>query len=350
MPDGRIDGELRAVVAPGHAGTSDHDLLERPWPGTGVVVGVDDSLSFLGAVAWAAAEVDRRRLPLYLVQVPPPPAGPIPHQGTERRARALLRRARGVVGAVTPSAPVTIATVSGSVGPALVSYAAHARLLVVGSHRLDGPIQLAACRVLAAVTAHARCPAVVVPRKWAGSWASTPCTHPIIVGVDGFAGGERALASAAETADRRGVPLIPLTAGTGVSAGIAGGAGNDSCSQRSEEQKRGLITRRLASCQERYRGLRIEPLIVAANPVESLLEVARRAQLIVVGSRGPAAVPGVLLGSTSQTMLRSSPCAVVVLSPFTADPCAPSAPPCDEVTGRPRAQSGTATVRVRIPS
>ena len=51
MPDERIDGKPRAVVAPEHMNKSNHQRLERVWPATGVVVGVDGSRSVLGAVA-----------------------------------------------------------------------------------------------------------------------------------------------------------------------------------------------------------------------------------------------------------------------------------------------------------
>jgi nucleotide-binding universal stress UspA family protein len=236
---------------------------------------------------------------------------------------------------------------NGTVGPALVSYAAHARLLVVGSHRPGDPIPQSPNRILAEVTAHAECPAVVVPPKWTGSWASTPSTRPVLVGVDGSLAGERALAFATDAAMRLGVSLVPLTAGTDTAAALAR-AGNGSRCERSEELGRELITQRLAGYQERYPGLTIEPLIVVDNPVESLLEIGRRAQLIVVGSWGRAIEPRALVGSMSQMMLRHSPCAVVVLSPFTPRPSTVRAAPPPEVTVRLRSGKGTVTVHTRI--
>jgi hypothetical protein len=53
MPDERIEGKPRAVVAPGRLNMSDYQRLERVWPATGAVVGVDVSLSIRGAVGWA---------------------------------------------------------------------------------------------------------------------------------------------------------------------------------------------------------------------------------------------------------------------------------------------------------
>lgn len=227
MSDERIEGKPRAVMASGHMNKSDHQRLEWGWPATGVVVGVDGSLSVLGAVGWAAAEAARRRLPLNLVHVLPWTTGSSLDRTRIRygHAGASLHRARKAVTAVAPGVPVTTATVNGTVGPALVSYAAHARLLVVGSHRPGDPMSQAPNQIVGEVTAHAECPAVVVPPKWTGSWASTPSTRPVLVGVDGSLAGERALAFATDAAMRLGVSLVPLTAGADTAAALAS-AGN----------------------------------------------------------------------------------------------------------------------------
>jgi nucleotide-binding universal stress UspA family protein len=349
MPDERIEGTPRAVLASRQLNKSDPQRLRWGWPATGVVVGVDCSLSILSAVGWAAAEAARRRRPLNLVHVLPSTTESSPAQTRIRygHAGASLHWAREAVAAVAPGVPVTTATVNGTVGPALVSYAAHARLLVVGSQRPGDAIPQSPNRILGEVTAHAKCPAVVVPPKWTGSWASTPSTRPVLVGVDGSLAGERALAFATDAAMRLGVSLVPLTAGTDTAAALARAANGPRC-KRGEELSRELIAQRLASYQERYPGLTIEPLIVVDNPVESLLEIGRRAQLIVVGSWGRVAEPRAGVGSMSQMLLRHSPCAVVVLSPFTPHPSTVCAAPPPEVTVKLR--SGKDTVPVHTGS
>lgn len=114
-----------------------------------VVVGVDGSSSALAAVTWAAAEPARRDAELQLVEVP---------------------------------------------GPSLVSHAAGAALLVVGSNGPGGPIPLSVGRVLGEVTSRAGCPAVVVPGRRAGSSSTSGA---VLVAVDGDAESEGALAFAA---------------------------------------------------------------------------------------------------------------------------------------------------------
>jgi nucleotide-binding universal stress UspA family protein len=57
----------------------------------------------------------------------------------------------------------------------------------------------------------------------------------------------------------------------------------------------------------------VHPLAVAGSPAEVLVDIARDAELLVVGSRGRGAFTGLLLGSTSQRCAERSPCPVVVV-------------------------------------
>jgi len=309
MRDARSSGEPGAETAADAAGSPAAgvgvaELGEQPRPATGVVVGVDGSVSARGAVIWAAAEAARRGDALHLVEVLPPSTGPSEMgAGVPRgRARALLHRARGEAHTVSPTTPVTMATVQGRVGPALVSYAVHAGLLVVGSNGPGGPIPLSVGRVLHEVTTHAECPAVVVPATRAGSPAAAS-SRPVLVAVDGTTAGELALAFAAETAHRLAVPLVALTTGKGRHR-----------SRRGEEHE--LSTEEPARYQERYPGLTIESRDVTGRPEEYVLHAGRGAQLIVVSSLRPGAAAGSLVGWTRQ-LLFYSPCAVAVVSPRT---------------------------------
>lgn len=298
-------GAAAAVASPRRA-----DSVGRRPAATGVVVGVDGSLGVLGVAAWAGAEAARRAVGLHLVQVLPSSgeaaAGPEVPRG---RARALLHRAMGAVSLVVPEVAVSSATLHGSVGPALVSYAARAELLVVGTHRPGGPLPLMAGRALAHLSAYATCPVVAVPPRWAGSWPSTPSPRPVVVGVDSSTDGERALRFAAESAGRLGVPLIALT------ARHRSRDGYDHDDDHDRDAQRERIAAQLARCRERHPGVEIDHRTVEGTAAMSLLHAARRAQLVVVGSRGCRAAGGALLGSTGQTLLRESPCAVAMLAP-----------------------------------
>lgn len=268
----------------------------------GVVVGVDGSLDVLGAVAWAGAEAARRGVELHLVQVLPPVRDSGSRSGVARgRAGVLLHRALGAVGTVAPDVPINMAILHGSVGAALVSYAAQAQLLVLGADRAE-PVATSAGRVGVHVSTHASCPVVVVPPKWAGSWSPTPSPRPVVVGVDGSDGGERALWFAAESAVRLGVDLLAVAAESRFRIAPPDGP------------EREALVSQLAICRASHPGLTLKSRVVEAGAAAALVRAARDAQLVVVGSRGRGSAAGALLGPIGEELLRESPCPVVVLS------------------------------------
>jgi nucleotide-binding universal stress UspA family protein len=57
----------------------------------------------------------------------------------------------------------------------------------------------------------------------------------------------------------------------------------------------------------------IRPVVVEGNPAQALLDMAKGADLLVVGSRGHGGFTGALLGSVSQHVVHHSPCPVVVV-------------------------------------
>jgi nucleotide-binding universal stress UspA family protein len=57
----------------------------------------------------------------------------------------------------------------------------------------------------------------------------------------------------------------------------------------------------------------IRPVVLEGNPAQALLDMAKGADLLVVGSRGHGGFTGALLGSVSQHVVHHSPCPVVVV-------------------------------------
>ncbi|HEY6016712.1 MAG TPA: universal stress protein, partial [Gaiellaceae bacterium] len=60
-------------------------------------------------------------------------------------------------------------------------------------------------------------------------------------------------------------------------------------------------------------GVQVVQEVVAGPPVRALLEAARDADLLVVGSRGRHGFPGLLLGSVSQQVANHAACPVVIV-------------------------------------
>ncbi|HEY2195424.1 MAG TPA: universal stress protein [Actinomycetospora sp.] len=260
---------------------------------TGVVVGVDDSNSARAAVAWAAQAADRRGLALHLVEVLPAPGGAADEAGVPRgRARALLSRAKSIAHGISPDLVVTMHALSGRVGPALVDYATEASLLVVGSNGPGGPIPLSLGSVLGEVTTHCRCPVILVPAG--GRTRARTEDAPVLVALDDSPDGERALAFAADAAERRDVALRVLT------------------EQASDEDGP-----QLAQLRESHPGLEIRTETVTGPLEDELLGADASVQLIVAPSRRRGGVLG--SGWTGHFLPILCKCPVAVVSTMTRE-------------------------------
>src|SRR5262245_19025245 len=73
------------------------------------------------------------------------------------------------------------------------------------------------------------------------------------------------------------------------------------------------LAENLAGRAERYPGVPVWSHVVRGDPAAVLLEAARAAELLVVGSRGRGGFRGLLLGSVSWSVLHRSGCPVAVV-------------------------------------
>lgn len=135
-------------------------------------------------------------------------------------------------------------------------------------------------------------------------------TPPVLVGLDGGAGGEAALEWAVAEAVSLGAPVHAVTAWSWDARLLAavGGATAHSAARirdRQEDQIARVLHRLGASA------CRIETDLVEGDPASTLLALSGRARLLVVGSHGGTARSAV--GSVARACLRSAGCPVVVV-------------------------------------
>ncbi|GAA2740893.1 universal stress protein [Kitasatospora cinereorecta] len=133
----------------------------------------------------------------------------------------------------------------------------------------------------------------------------------IVVGVDGSPSSIDALRWAVEQAHAVGAVVEAVTAWQyPVSPGWTGTAAAD-------EYVLGIARKTLdsaiAEASDPEPPVRIGARVVEAGAVPALLEAARDAELLVVGSRGHGGFAGALLGSVSQHCVQHAPCPVVVV-------------------------------------
>ena len=133
----------------------------------------------------------------------------------------------------------------------------------------------------------------------------------IVCGVDGSPAGQRALRWALDEAQRRGCRLRALTAWSwdGLEAVAAASGPADARGHAERAQAKALA--------EAMGGMtnppQVEKQLVQASPSEALCTAGLDADLLVIGSHGHSPIHDVLVGSTSQRIIRHATCPVVVL-------------------------------------
>ena len=286
--------------------------------GRHIVAAVDGSQSALDAVRWAADEAVRRGMSLRLTHAVNIAA--IAYGGSfglpkdyfeamNQDGRTYLADAGSLARSLHPDLPVTTELIEGSPIPILVDASEQAALVVLGSRGVGGFTGILTGSTAVATIARAHCPVVVVRGD------QPDPAGPVVVGVDGSPTSESALAWAYEEASSRGSELVAVHGWTEFASENSYAFARqfivdwDVVQTRQEEQ----LAERLAGYGEKYPDVTVRRVVEGGRARQLLLDHARSAQLLVVGSRGHAELGGLLLGSTSQALIHHAPCPVLVV-------------------------------------
>ncbi|TMQ86467.1 universal stress protein [Actinomadura soli] len=273
-----------------------------------VVVGYDGTSESERALRWAVGEARLRRLPLTVCHAWrwPYPISYIDYEGVaivRRMGEHLLDHGVALARELAPSVTVRERLHDGGAGPALVHEGHDADLIVVGSHEPDEmPVGSTALRV----PAQADRPVLVVR-------SAARRDGLVVVGVDGSAGADAALAFGFEEAALRGWRLRAV-----YGCWEPGAAPDGDLSLFGDEDKLrrvcgALLERAVAPWRVKYPYVRATTSLVLRSPRETLLEAAQDANLTVTGARGTGAVETLTVGATSDALLKHAPCTVAVV-------------------------------------
>ena len=282
----------------------------------GIVVGADETAAGVAAARWALEEGALRGLPVTVVRAWADPVAlgygtgmaivtdlETFRRAAEGTAHDVLRMAGG-----TGGGPVaTTLAVQGRATEVLTRSSAGAALLVVGTRSAGALSRGVLGSVSASVLHHAHCPVVVVPEP------PEPATGQprVVVGVDHSPSSVHALGWAAEEAERRSWPLVPVLVREPAGlATTADGAPVDLA--RLEESERAALS---AAAHGHHPRLRVEPEVLTGHAAHALLEFSEPADLVVLGARGRGGFRSLLLGSTSTAVAEHARCPVVVIRP-----------------------------------
>ncbi|MFD3810432.1 universal stress protein [Rhodococcus sp. NPDC058639] len=292
-----------------------------------VTVGVDGSPPSERAVRWAAATAAGRGLTLHLVHavdfapaslLTPTPSAELPFfrpsqvfEWAEEDATALLSDAEEIARVIAPDVRVTTEIALTGSAKWLVELSHRSAMVVLGatgSTRL-GELLLGSTPV--AVVGHAACP-VVVAR---GAAPPIPDDRPVVVGLDGSALSEVAVEAAFAEASWRRVDLVAVHAWSDMRPGEVAASPHWFDPVAFEESEHALVSECLAGFGDRFPDVTVHRKIYVDGPRVHLTAWSEKAQLVVVGSRGRGGFAGLLMGSTSNTLLREAACPVMVVRP-----------------------------------
>ncbi|HEY5878450.1 MAG TPA: universal stress protein [Nakamurella sp.] len=284
-----------------------------------IVVGIDESEGARAAAQWAAKEAAQRHAALHLVSAYPTRIGTgvadvVPGLAHQDALKELQRQVQAELIEAHPGLKVTGIVAYEESIPLLLRESAHALMLVVATRGAGRLSHVALGSVAFGVASRAQLPVVVVRP---GIDLVEPC-GPVVVGIDGSPVSEKALGFAFEAASVHGTSLLA------VHAWDADRAFDPEAAQATvdrvtlddlAEVERVVLAERLAGWRERYPDVPVESTLLTEHAADGLERLSKKAQLVVVGSRGRNRFAGALLGSTSQYLIVHAASPVVVVRP-----------------------------------
>ncbi|MFE0512717.1 universal stress protein [Streptomyces sp. NPDC058964] len=287
--------------------------MSRPVDRRPVVVGVDPDPTRRTALAWAADEAARRRLPLRPVHVEGVPTGGVRrevppsweewNESLHAAGQQVLEQAADFVAARHPQVEVDTVLAEGDPVWVLREQSHDATAVVLGSRHLSRAQEVfGSASIAIPVMAHARCPVVVVPEP--EHTTQDPAYY--VVGVDGSEHSAAAVDFAFELAALRGAALRALYVWEAGPLRIFD-------EYAPQQEARRLLSEVMAGRHDRYPEVDLHHELVVGHPVQVLTDASAHALGLVVGTRGHGGFTGMLLGSVSQGVLHHARCPVIAV-------------------------------------
>ncbi|MBU3062387.1 universal stress protein [Nocardia sp. NEAU-G5] len=296
---------------------TEHLDSTRREPNPPILAAVDGSAASYKAATWAATDAALHGCGLHLVTSVSVPAGYGPGAmltGTDTdwlqvEGERIVTEATRIVRAAMPGAepPVTTEVSWSPDIPDLIERSRRVRTLALGSSGAGALRRGLVGSVTSAMVRHAHCPVAVIHYEQAAD--PMEVIQPVVVGVDGSPNSVPALVAAFEEASLRKVGLTAVHAWADTAVSYL----SMDWENAMRENEDMVLAESMAGWSERYPEVPVRRVVVRDRPVRALLEEAHGAQLVVVGSHGRGGFTGMLLGATSNALVHTVECPILVV-------------------------------------
>jgi nucleotide-binding universal stress UspA family protein len=276
-----------------------------------VVVGIDGSIGADEALHWAVGEATSRDGTLEIVSCWMYPAqfGSGPMTGLAKvfpeAARMLCAEAEARAVSFDVAVRTTTRALEAPPTAGLLEACQDAELLVVGSRGAGRFKSMVVGSVSQHCALHAGCSVLVAHPR-----ALPPPSrrHTVVVGFDGSEGATDALEYAVDEAVRLEARLEVVGA-----ARLPRAAPFSPRASATADHMRSVLHDASGIAAKLQPALRVTTVMAPEPAGAALVESSARADLLVVGSRGLGAVPGVLLGSVSRYCVSHAACTTLIV-------------------------------------
>ncbi|QPK94343.1 universal stress protein [Actinomyces sp. zg-332] len=285
-----------------------------------ILVGVDGSKESLNAVKWAASRVKKADARMHIICAYSLPSftpssleggyATIDDVSIKEGAQIVVDEA--VKLATEEGVEVTSSIEVGDPARILVELSNEVSMIVVGKSGTGGGI---ADRLLGSVSSalacHSCCTVVIVP--FADEDKDYSEINEIVVGVDGSESSRLAFKAAIyetkmDNAHLTAVMTVPMTNSLGMFTWLPFTVEKEVILEDVSNSLNEVIETELAGEE-----LEVTRYALEGHPTKVLTEFSSRSDLLVVGTRGRGGFTGLLLGSTSQSLLNYSECPIMIV-------------------------------------
>ncbi len=287
-----------------------------------VVVGYDGSKPSEAALAWAARaadHTDRRLMVLHAAErityTQDAGFGLTASKDMLAAAEAIAQHGADAVAADFPDLPVETKGSLFTAKVALGEVSTQASMMVLGSHGRGRVGTMLLGSTAYAIAGYARCPVVIVRD---GDSEQPGPDRPVVVGINGSGGSERALSIGVEMAQEWGAPLSLATTWAPATPdpwdrGPVGYGSTEEASAEYKSRAEEANFNALRQVQEAHPDLQVSGSVLRAHAIDALVDAAGQGGLLVLGTRGHGSLAGAILGSTSLGVLHQATSPIMIV-------------------------------------